>query len=368
VVISRSSVDSEDSEDSEKVTAGPGRRLRDARRARNLELEEVAARLHLHVSTIKQIEADDYDSLPAPTFVRGYLRGYARMLDIVPETILADYNSQNFGPPPLMRDISNTQEVRSTDISFRLATYLIVTVVVILVALWWQNQNTGNTPTDTADINGPTFVTQFDAGSDAQNAPNDSTASETPFAPSDAANATSSSLAAGSEQSALDLEAGGELGDGTDEIVATIAGEQSTGTGAETTDAIGADTVESTSFAQEQSVTQDVVQAAAFETGSESDAGSTGNTPAVIVTADGTNSVRITVGAETWLEIYDHDNEKLFYDLAKTGSVIEFSQSGQFRLLLGNTSDVAVEFNGVAFNIAPHTDAGVARFSGPPGN
>lgn len=63
----------------------PGRTLGDARVAKGLTVAEVAAQLKLSVSQVVALEADDYDRLPGPVFVRGFVRNYARLLDLVPE-------------------------------------------------------------------------------------------------------------------------------------------------------------------------------------------------------------------------------------------------------------------------------------------
>ena len=65
-----------------ELDVGPGQRLQSAREAISLSIEEVSARLHLDTRTLGNLEADNYDKLPAPTFVRGYLRSYARLLNI----------------------------------------------------------------------------------------------------------------------------------------------------------------------------------------------------------------------------------------------------------------------------------------------
>jgi len=65
----------------------PGRTLCDARVAKGLTVAEVAAQLKLSVSQVVALEADDYDRLPGPVFVRGFVRNYARLLDLLPEKL-----------------------------------------------------------------------------------------------------------------------------------------------------------------------------------------------------------------------------------------------------------------------------------------
>jgi cytoskeleton protein RodZ len=65
----------------------PGRVLSDARAAKGLAVAEVAAQLRLSASQVIALEADDYDRLPGPVFVRGFVRNYARLLDLDPEKL-----------------------------------------------------------------------------------------------------------------------------------------------------------------------------------------------------------------------------------------------------------------------------------------
>lgn len=59
-----------------------GARLRDAREARDLALEQAAAELALDPRTLAALEADDYDFLGAPVFVRAHLSRYATLLEL----------------------------------------------------------------------------------------------------------------------------------------------------------------------------------------------------------------------------------------------------------------------------------------------
>ena len=122
------------------IVPGPGRQLREARESARLSLGEVAANLRLDKRTIRALEADGYDRLPAPIFVRGYLRGYARLLAMPPGPIIDAFDQQGFNPPPLVADISERPQVHSTDFPVRIVTYLIIMGLVILVLMWWNSQ------------------------------------------------------------------------------------------------------------------------------------------------------------------------------------------------------------------------------------
>ena len=125
------------------IERGPGARLREAREAANTTVDKVAAALLLDSDTIRALEADAFDRLPAPTFVRGYLRGYARIVGLPAGPILDLYDRRGFEPPPLAMGTSESSQAHTSDTAVRLVTYAVAAVLVVLVALWWHSQEGG---------------------------------------------------------------------------------------------------------------------------------------------------------------------------------------------------------------------------------
>ena len=68
---------------------GCGQRLRAAREAAGLSVEDVASRLRMPVRVVESLEAEDWSRLGAPVFIRGQLRSYGRLLGLVTETVHA---------------------------------------------------------------------------------------------------------------------------------------------------------------------------------------------------------------------------------------------------------------------------------------
>jgi cytoskeleton protein RodZ len=84
-----------------------GARLRSARKARALTIEQVSQRLHLEESMLRAIEEDRYAALGAPVFVRGYLKAYAGLLGLPEQSVLDAYRQADpasVEPPKLVRD------------------------------------------------------------------------------------------------------------------------------------------------------------------------------------------------------------------------------------------------------------------------
>ena len=62
--------------------AGCGERLRTARIAAGLEIEDVASRLRMPARVVRSLESEDWSRLGAPVFVRGQVRSYSRLLGL----------------------------------------------------------------------------------------------------------------------------------------------------------------------------------------------------------------------------------------------------------------------------------------------
>ena len=71
------------------VPPSAGAELRAAREAAGLTIDEVAQQLKLAPRQVRALEDEDYAKLPGRTFVRGFVRNYARFLELDPDAVLA---------------------------------------------------------------------------------------------------------------------------------------------------------------------------------------------------------------------------------------------------------------------------------------
>ena len=122
---------------------GPGAHLRNAREEAGMSVDAVAEALLLNADTLRLLEADAHDRLPAPAFVRGYLRGYARVLGLPSGPILDMYDRQGFEHPPLTNEVTDPPQAHTSDTPVRLVTYAVAVVLALLVGLWWHSQEDG---------------------------------------------------------------------------------------------------------------------------------------------------------------------------------------------------------------------------------
>ncbi len=72
----------------ESTVFSVGQILRAEREARDLSLQYVAEKLKLTPRQLLALEGDDFPALPGNTFVRGFVRNYARLLQIDPQPLL----------------------------------------------------------------------------------------------------------------------------------------------------------------------------------------------------------------------------------------------------------------------------------------
>jgi cytoskeleton protein RodZ len=68
---------------------GPGARLKRAREAAGLSLEQVAQQLKLAPRQVRALEEEDFAQLPGRTFARGFVRNYARLLNLDGDDLLS---------------------------------------------------------------------------------------------------------------------------------------------------------------------------------------------------------------------------------------------------------------------------------------
>lgn len=86
----------------------PGRALREAREAKNLTIFEVAQSLKFGPRQIEALEADEYATLPpGATFLRGFVRGYAKLLKLDPVPLVAMLDSKMPAVLPDVREPDN---------------------------------------------------------------------------------------------------------------------------------------------------------------------------------------------------------------------------------------------------------------------
>lgn len=124
-------------------SVSPGRMLREGRERLNLSHEQVAERLRLRQQIVVDLEADQFDKHVAGTFTRGYLRAYARLVNVDEAQVLAAYASLGVNDKPQnMQSFSRRTRQQSQDNRLMLVTYIIGAIIIgSAIIFWLQNNN-----------------------------------------------------------------------------------------------------------------------------------------------------------------------------------------------------------------------------------
>ncbi|MBU2850871.1 RodZ domain-containing protein [Acidithiobacillus ferrivorans] len=112
--------------------------LRTAREAHGWSLHQVAERLHITEVQVKGLEDGNYAALPGAAFARGFLKNYARLLELNPEPLLKTYDASNEGSGlhPSENVLPNC-EGPLLDYSRRMLIFSVLVMIAIIVAAWW---------------------------------------------------------------------------------------------------------------------------------------------------------------------------------------------------------------------------------------
>ncbi len=349
---------------------GPGAHLRQAREAANISADKIAASLLLDPKIIEALEADSFDRLPAPTFVRGYLRGYARQLGLPAGPILEMYDRHGFQPPPLDSGVAETPQAHTSDTVVRLVTYAVGAVLVLLVGLWWHSQGG-----EGFDISGDLFGWSSDPALDpslaAVEAPGTAPVDGEPI--TTAPGQLSESLQdyePPAPSPAEDAASGDIAADGPPVPAEAVVPETMTGRETSTTPAPQSDVAtEADPNAEAGSAGADGEDTPAPDGTDRADAASESGgvtlpamtPPAVPDTAQ--SGLVLEFPHESWVEVYDRERTRLFFGLVQPGRVLNINGAQPFDVLLGFGTDVRVTVDGEAFDHTPYMKHGVARFN-----
>lgn len=142
--------------DATTAAGGPGAALASARQAHGLAVAEVAERLKFAPRQIEALESDRYDLLPGLAISRGMVRGYARLLSVDPDPLIAALEAQIDHTPQTVGPIDMHVPIRETKKGSRL--YVVLSLIVLIavgaVALEWyvRGQRTAQTAVTTPAV------------------------------------------------------------------------------------------------------------------------------------------------------------------------------------------------------------------------
>jgi cytoskeleton protein RodZ len=123
----------------------PGETLRQVRESKNWSLPDVALRLNLTVTSLGYVEAGDFDKLPGHTFARGYIRAYAKLMDLDQAALVSQFDQYTGtdGKGSNVHALGRIEEpVRLSHNILRIVSLLLLIALIGGGFVWWQDQAT----------------------------------------------------------------------------------------------------------------------------------------------------------------------------------------------------------------------------------
>ncbi|WBM71682.1 cytoskeleton protein RodZ [Buttiauxella sp. WJP83] len=299
-----------------------GERLRTAREELGLSQQAVAERLCLKVSTVRDIEDDKAPADLASTFLRGYIRSYARLVRIPEEELLpmmakqAPIKAAKVAP---MQSFSLGKRRKKRDGWLMTFTWLVLFVVVGLTgAWWWQNHKAQQEEIST-------MADQSSAELSASNSNSQSVPLNTSDAPATDTSAQQP-VQAPATQSA-------PATDSTQNLAPAATAQQTTpadSSAVVSPSQVPAENVQATT-PPAPNATLPTDQAAV-------------TTPAT-ATAD-PNALVMNFNADCWLEVTDATGKKLFSGMQRKDGNLNLAGQAPYKLKIGAPAAVQIQFQG----------------------
>ena len=322
--------------------SNPGETLRKARESKNLAQAEVAQQLNLTLRALTQVEAGAFDKLPGHTFARGYIRAYAKFLELDQDRLVADFDAYT-GTDSAGSSVHALGRIEEpTHLAQSLLRFVSVGLLLGLLAVsffWWQEQSTRK-DSDAAVSRALEHVEVESADGTTEIHPLDE--------PEDQAVA---------DGQALIVEPASEIAPELAAQTATTAPAADTATSAsqpapvaEPAAAVVAPVAEVPAApvsAALPSVTP-VVEAPV-------------SAPAPVQAAAGQALVNIQFTANCWTQLTDANGKVLFSALKRAGESLELAGKPPLELRLGFARGAQVSYNGQAVDVAPYTSGETAR-------
>lgn len=111
-----------------------GSTLRAAREKAGLRLDEVAVRTKIPLHVLEAIEHDETAKLGQPVYVRGYLRKYAKAMNLQETQVLTAFDANVMKPPAAATRLAEEQVVDQGGSNGKPLIWLLVVIIVAAIA------------------------------------------------------------------------------------------------------------------------------------------------------------------------------------------------------------------------------------------
>lgn len=317
------------SEDMELV--GPGQMLKDARKALNLSIEDVAERLNFTITMVRNIEAEQFDDKLPATYTRGYLRNYAKLVELDQNEVLASYEMLGVAKIQRseMQSFSKVMKKRAENNRLMWISYLIAALLIGSTVFWWWQL-----PVTTISTNNT--VTNVESHSIQQEQQLDNSLKDV--------QQTSQS----SEQSST-----------TNPVSQTVTDAP---TPATTIADTAVDNASGSVTASENSTTETLQSDPAIVTNQAAIVEDTHSRVSDISQAE------FYFAGDCWVNIYDASGERVAWGIKKAGYTMHIQGKAPFKVTLGKPELVSIKLNQQRVDLSAFGKGNIAKFTLPLAN
>lgn len=130
----------------QKVELSTGQILKQAREKKGISINELADMIRVPLNVIEAIELDRIPKNLPETFIRGYIRAYAKKVDVEESQVLTSIDSNAVAEPIVeeMQSFSRRTKRQALEKRLAYASYAVIGVIIIASIIWWV-QDTENT-------------------------------------------------------------------------------------------------------------------------------------------------------------------------------------------------------------------------------
>ncbi|CAM3781867.1 cytoskeleton protein RodZ [Xenorhabdus thuongxuanensis] len=323
----------------EEANLTTGQILRQAREKHELSQQTVADRLCLKLSTVRDIEEDNITSNISPTFLRGYIRAYAKLVQVSESEILSILDKQipsrAIKTAP-MQSFSAGKKRKKRDGWLMKITWVVIIVLLGMTFLWWwQNYKVQQTELSSMATESTAQNTQLTGSENNLVA---STARENNVAPLKENQSVTAAQDGVSQEKTLSAEANSTEVNSNAPVSSSSV---STATNQSATNA----TPENTTAAANAEVNNAVVSPSSTDVNS--------------ITTASNDELVIDFSDECWLAVKDAKGKVLFSGIKKKGDSLKLSGNLPYSVNIGAPAKVKVQFRGKPVDLSSFVKKGI---------
>ncbi|HXS54212.1 MAG TPA: RodZ domain-containing protein [Usitatibacter sp.] len=323
-----------------------GATLAAERERQGLARADVAHRLHMSPNQVEALELGDYAHLPKGTFLRGFVRNYAKALGLAPEPLL-EMLAGTTPPAPAPGIVVPTQNIRFDPLGERLsspyvkaATLATVAIAIGFAAMYWAMYVRPRPPALALRAGRAPVATQRAPAAP----PHEPATTAAPSSPAGAA--TESQFPPAPMAGAGGVAGSPSMPASTAPTLSTTAPKPSAAASKPSAK------TESTKTATTRPAP---AKAGAANAAGSNVAGAEGGAPA--------RRLHFRFVGDSWVEVRDANGAVLFQKLNAAGTEAQVSGRPPLQVIVGNAPEVEMTLDGKRFDLDPHTNVAVARFT-----